>query len=221
MYQLDLYTVIATITLALWVVFVTSILTKKLYEYMVSRNIPHNVAVYYNRKIIHIAAAGLVAFLTPYIYRDPLIPFAMGLFFGLVTYLPRRMNKLMYWFQVPENAYEVHFTIFWGLSILLVYLFTGNMSLAVLPAIFVSVGDGVTGIVRNALYKRRVKSWYGNIAMVATIAPIGYIFAGLGGLVAGIVASLVEKIENLDDNITIPLVTVAILFIWRILFIGT
>ncbi len=174
------------------------------------------MVVYYNRKIIHIAAAGLVAFLTPFIYKDPLIPFILGLFFGLVTYLPRRMNKPMYWFQVPDNAYEVHFTILWGLSIYLVYLFTHNMFISVVPAVFMSVGDGVTGIVRNLIYKRRTKSWHGNFAMMAVVSPMGYVLAGLGGLVAGIAASLVEKLDGVDDNVTIPLVTVAVLFLWEI-----
>ena len=215
--DLGLETIVYTITLTLWVFFVTAFLTKKIYHHMISRGYPHNIVVYYNRKIIHIAAAGLVAFLTPFIYRDPLIPFSLGLFFGLVTYLPRKMNRLMYWFQVPENAYEVHFTILWGLSIYLMYLFTHDMFISVVPAVFMSVGDGVTGIVRNMIYKRRTKSWYGNFAMMAVVSPIGYALAGFGGLVAGLVASLIEKLEGVDDNITIPLVTVVILFIWRVL----
>ncbi len=212
----DLLVYIYTIILTLWVFFVTAYLTKKIYHYMISRRYPHNVVVYYNRKIIHIAAAGLVAFLVPFIYKDPLIPFVLGLFFGAVTYIPRRMNKLMYWFQVPENTYEVHFTILWGLSIYLMYLFTHNMFMSVIPAVFMSIGDGVTGIVRNLIYKKRTKSWYGNFAMMAVISPIGYAFAGLGGLVAGVVASLIEKLEGVDDNITIPLATVVVLFLWRI-----
>jgi hypothetical protein len=31
------------------------------------------------------------------------------------NYLPHRLKKLNYWYQVEENMYEVHFIIMWGL----------------------------------------------------------------------------------------------------------
>ncbi|MEM3090972.1 MAG: dolichol kinase, partial [Candidatus Bathyarchaeia archaeon] len=68
------------------------------------------------------------------------------------------------------------------------------------------VGDAVTGIVRNILYKRRTKSWWGNLAMAFFSIPTGA-FLGVAGMIAGAAASFIEHFESnpIDDNITVPL----------------
>jgi phytol kinase len=102
--------------------------------------------------------------------------------------------------------YEVHFIIMWGLVMGLGFLLD-NVMMAVLPILFMSVGDGVTGIVRNALFRRRTKSWWGNLAMAAFCIPAGFMLQGVFGGLAGALASVVEKFEfgPIDDNITVPL----------------
>ena len=59
----------AAFMLFLWVLFVSHVLTRWTYRKMVSRDMPHHVAVYYNRKIIHILAGGVVAVLVPFIFK--------------------------------------------------------------------------------------------------------------------------------------------------------
>ncbi len=186
---------------------------KPLYHYMRGRGLAHNVAVYYNRKFIHVFGGGVVALLVPLLFTTPLIPFAMALVLALITYYPHRTGKLMYWFQVEENMYEVNFVLAWGASLLLVWLATESLYLAVLPALLISFGDAVTGVVRNALFQRRTKHWTGNLAMLLVSIPIGYAYAGLVGLLAGVVASIVEHYElpPIDDNVLIALSTLAIL----------
>lgn len=188
---------------------------KPLYHYMRRRGLPHNVAVYYNRKFIHVFGGGVVALLVPLLFKTPLIPLAMSLILALVTYYPHRTGKLMYWFQVPENMYEVNFVLAWGISIALLWWLTNNMYLAVLPPLLISFGDAVTGVVRNTLFKKRTKHWAGNAAMLAVSLPIGYLYAGPIGLLAGLVASIVEHYEfpPIDDNVLIALSTLAILLI--------
>ncbi|MEM4968898.1 MAG: hypothetical protein QXU63_04375 [Nitrososphaerota archaeon] len=53
--------VLVTVVLFVWVVFLVTFLTKRIYEFMKKRGLRDNVVVYYNRKIIHILAGGLVA----------------------------------------------------------------------------------------------------------------------------------------------------------------
>ncbi|MEM3463717.1 MAG: dolichol kinase, partial [Candidatus Bathyarchaeia archaeon] len=67
--------------------------------------------------------------------------------------------------------------------------------------------DALTGIMRNMLYKKRTKSWWGNLAMAIFSVPVGAAFLGIAGAVAGAVASLVEHFESnpIDDNVTVPL----------------
>jgi len=201
------------LVLFVWIVFLVTLLTKKLYEWMRARGMPHNVAIYYNRKIIHVGAGGLVALLAPYLFETPTLPFAFAMLLALFTYLPHRTGKLFYWFQDPENIYEVHFCITWGLSFLLSWLLFGTMIYAVVPTAFMSFGDAVTGAVRNLLYRRRTKAWAGNAAMAAVCVPIGFAYAGVWGAVAGVLSSVIEHFEfnPIDDNITVPLSALAVL----------
>ncbi|MEM2053913.1 MAG: dolichol kinase, partial [Nitrososphaerota archaeon] len=52
-----------------WVLFVSLFLTKKTYEAFIAWGYTHNVAVYYNRKIMHMLTGGLVAILVPFLYK--------------------------------------------------------------------------------------------------------------------------------------------------------
>jgi len=79
-----------------------------------------------------------------------------------------------------------------------------------------SFGDAITGIVRNMLYKRRTKSWWGNLVMALFTIPVGSIL-GLAGILAGAAVSLIEHFEfnPIDDNITVPLLSFLILALAR------
>ena len=192
--------------LLLWILFLVTFLTKKIYHHYVSKGIKKRVVIYYNRKIIHIFAGGLVAFLTPFIFTDVYIPFAMSIILAMVSYLPYKIGRINYWYQVPENKFDVHFCIMWGLSILLGKIIFNNWWVGVVPVLYMSVGDAVTGIVRNYMFGKRTKSWWGNLAMLAVCVPIG-LTLGLKGVLAAVVASILEHYEYkwIDDNIIVPL----------------
>ncbi len=207
--------VITTVLFA-WVLFVSHFLTRRVYDYLVGRGVPARVAIYYNRKILHMLTGGLVAILVPYVFQGPLLLMLMVAILAVGNYLPHRMKKLFYWYQVEDNMYEVHFIVMWGVIMTLGFLI-GNIWLAVLPTIFMSFGDGITGIVRNSIYKKRTKSWWGNIAMMTICVPVGYLLLGIVGLISGVAASIIEKFEYkwLDDNITVPLISFLILIIFN------
>ncbi|MEM3139829.1 MAG: dolichol kinase [Nitrososphaerota archaeon] len=205
--------VLVTVVLFVWVVFLVTFLTKRIYEFMKKRGLRDNVVVYYNRKIIHILAGGLVAIIIPYTFTTPLLPLAMALLLGLFTYILHRTGRLMYWFQVENNMYEVSFSIMWGVVIALGWFISnGNFWLGVLPVLFMSIGDAVTGLVKNTLFKKRTKSWWGNLAMATVSIPMGAVM-GVAGMIAGAVASFIEHFEYhpIDDNITVPLTSFIIL----------
>lgn len=187
--------------------------TKALYDIMRRHGLPHNVAVYYNRKAIHVLAGGVVALLVPLLFSEPWIPFVLALVLALLTYIPHRVGRLMYWFQTEDNMYEVNFCIMWGFSLLILWLLTGDPRVAVFPALLISFGDAVTGIVRNMLFGRRTKHWAGNIAMALLVVPLGFLWLGVWGALAGLIASIVERYEfpPVDDNTLIPLASLAIL----------
>lgn len=200
-----------------WVIFVVMVLTKKLYDIMRRRGLEHNVAVYYNRKIIHILTGGLCALLVPFAFKTFILPLAISLLLSAFLLLYHRRKRLMYWFQTEDNSYEVSFCIMWGLILTLGWLISGgDFRMGVLPIIFMSVGDAITGIVRNIMYKRRTKSWWGNLAMALFSMVVGAA-VGLAGVLAGAVASLVEHFEfkSVDDNVLVPLASFLILLFAR------
>ena len=202
-----------TVLLFSWVIFVATILTRSLYKWMKRRGVEHNVAVYYNRKIIHMLAGGVVAAVVPFVFKTSFFPFVMAMLLAVFIYTPHKIGKIMYWFQTEENKYEVSFCIMWGVVITLGWLLSGGDFLfGTLPVLFMSVGDAVTGIVRNLLYEKRTKSWWGNLVMVSFSVAAGTLL-GLAGVIAGAAASLVEHYEfpPIDDNVTVPLVSFLIL----------
>jgi len=213
--MLSLEELVATVLLVAWVVFVATILTKRLYRYMKKRGFKDNVMIYYNRKVIHLLAGGFCAAIVPFVFKTSFLPLVMAAFLAVYTYASHRIGKLMYWFQTEDNMYEVSFAIMWGTTITLGWIVSmGNFWFGVLPVLFMSVGDAVTGIVRNALYKKRNKSWWGNLAMALISIVIGAIL-GTAGILAGVTASVVEHFEfkPIDDNVTIPLASFSILLL--------
>ncbi|UXD21555.1 dolichol kinase [Ignicoccus pacificus DSM 13166] len=215
-----IFELLISIPIAIWTLFVMKVLTKKLYHVLRDRGVEHNVAVYYNRKLIHITAGGLVL-LVPFLYTEPLVPISLSLILTAIVAKARmEKKKLMYWFQTHENDYEVHFTLMTAVMLALGYLL-GNPWYGVLPAAFMAIGDGVTGLIRNALFKRRTKSWYGNIGMLIVNVLIGSL-VGLPGIIAGIVAAIVERFEflggKIDDNITVPLCSFIVLVLLSRIF---
>jgi phytol kinase len=207
--------VAVTVLLFSWVVFVAVVLTKKLYELMKQRGVEHFVAVYYNRKVIHTLAGGVCAVIVPSVFSTPILPFIMAMVLAAFLYTPHRIGKIMDWFQTKENMYEVSFCLMWGVVISLGWLLSGgDFWFGVLPVLFMSVGDAVTGLVRNYIYKRRTKSWWGNLAMAVFSVTVGSTL-GPAGMFAGAVASFVEHFEfkPIDDNVTVPLVSFAILML--------
>ena len=196
-----------TFLLFSWVVFVVTFLTKKVYDLLIKQGMKPNVVVYYNRKIVHVLAGGLCALIVPIVYRSFVLPLLMSIILAILLFSLHKNNRLMYWFQTRDNAYEVSFCIMWGITISLGWILTGgDFRIGVLPILFMSIGDAVTGVVRNMIYGRRTKSWWGNLAMALFSIPIGAIM-GLAGMFAGAVASFIEhfEIKPIDDNVLIPL----------------
>jgi len=112
----------------------------------------------------------------------------------------------MHWFQVKQNMYEVHFAFAYG-TILLIATLLQNMLIGIIPLFFMSFGDSATGLIRAVTQKRHVKSWEGSLAMLTVCTIVGYTLLGTYGILLGIVATIIEKIPGIDDNITVPLLT--------------
>lgn len=202
----------AAVLLISWVVFVVTVLTKALYNWMRSRSIEHEISVYYNRKVVHILAGGLCAVAVPFLFKTAILPFMMAMLLAILTFMLHKINRVMYWFQTEENFYEVSFCIMWGTIITLGWFISGDLWFGAIPVLFMSIGDAVTGVARNLIYGKRTKSWLGNLIMAVFSMSIGAAL-GVAGILAGGAASFVEHFDFrfVDDNVIVPLVSFLIL----------
>lgn len=201
---------IITGLLLAWNLFVVHYLTKWVYNLVIRYNdIP---AAYVGRKIVHIFGGGITVILIPFFYEGyyELVTISA---FGLAAYLLfRRRYQRMYWFQIKENMYEVHFAFAYG-AILLIAILLQNLMIGLIPLFFMSFGDSATGLIRAITQKKHVKSWEGSLAMFIICSVIGYGFLGVYGIGIGAVATLVEKIPGIDDNITVPIITATLVYL--------
>ena len=205
---------IITGLLLVWNLFIIHYLTKWVYNFVIRYNdVP---AAYVCRKIVHIFGGGITAILIPFFYEGyyELVTISA---FGLATYLLfRRRYQRMYWFQIKENMYEVHFAFAYG-AILLIGVLLKNLMIGLIPLFFMSFGDSATGLIRAVTQKRHVKSWEGSVAMFIICSLIGYAFLGLYGIGIGAVATFVEKIPGIDDNITVPIIAGTLVYLHGVL----
>ena len=197
-----------------WNIFVIYYVSRKVYDF-VSRIKGHRVGVYISRKIIHMLSGGITAIILPMAFTGPYLPSIAALGLAIAVYIPHKKGKLLYWFQVEDNLSEVYFAVIWGLAVLVMWFI--DTYLAIVSISFMAFGDGITGIVRILLYAKRTKSWIGNIAMAIVCIPLGYIYYGLVGALAGLIASIIEHFEFVDDNLSVPIVSLIILSISRAL----
>jgi len=219
---LETLDIVLTISLCLYTILVVY-LTKYAFSFMVNRGINKDDAIYYNRKFVHIFAGGIVAFFVP-LYSSEWYPLLAGFLLTILTYISHRQGNSMYWFQTKQDFNDVNFCLMWGISIFALWLAFDNPILAILPATFMSFGDGITGIVRNAMFKKRFKHPIGNVFMGLVCIPLGYILGGiggiaLGGVLAAVFASIIERYEfgPIDDNVLITLVASITLYLYYIL----
>ena len=116
-----IFAVIA-IVYAVAIVFVT----KSTYGIMRKRGVEEMVAVYYNRKIVHMSAGGVVALSVPFLFDSWVYPLAIGLALTLFTVLPRLQGKPMDFMQTKENWNDTKFTLMWGISIAVLWILFNN-----------------------------------------------------------------------------------------------
>jgi len=212
----DIYHDLAiTVPLFIWVIFVVKYFSRWVYDLAVKNGYPPESATYFGRKAIHIFASGLIALSLPFLFKEPFLPFLSALILALYTYLPHRKKQLYQWFQAKDNLREVNFCLMWGLVILIGWFFDKSFWLGVIPALFMSLGDGVTGIVRNLKYKKRIKAWEGSLAMLIVCVLIG-LKIGLPGIIAAISATIFERFEFIDDNISVPIISFLVLLLFQI-----
>ena len=205
--------VVATAILLVWNLAVIHYISRFFYEFFRrGGNIP---AEYIGRKIVHILGGGITALLVPLFYEGYYWIVAIMAFLLAGYVLFRRKWRRMYWFQIEENSYEVHFAIAYGLMILLGF-YLGDIWIGLIPVLFMSFGDAVTGLVRAFTQKRHIKSWDGTLAMFIVCSTIALWKLGIYGIAVSALVSMIERMPRIDDNVTIPFVTATCVYLYTL-----
>mgnify|MGYP000220986278 CR=1 FL=1 len=178
-----------------------------------SKLVSRRLNKYIARKFIHFTTGGLVAIAAPFIFETPTVPIIGAVGMALMTIIPRFWGRDLDWYQVENNFGDTWFCI--SFAVLFLLFWYVDKWIAVVPALFMAYGDGVTGIVRSIIYKDWIKGWWGTVAMLAISLPIGAALKGVAGLISALAATAVEKMPQIDDNITVPAVAAAVLYVLR------
>jgi len=193
-----------------WMLAVIHVFSRWVFNWV--RKFPGVPAEYVGRKVVHSLGGGLVTLLIPLFFEGYywVVVVSAFLLAGYVAF--RRRWRMMYWFQVKENAYEVHFALAYGV-VLLVGVLLGNVWIGLIPMLFMSFGDSATGLVRACTQRKHVKSWDGTIAMFGVCALFGLWKLGWYGVPLAVGASLVERVPGVDDNVTVPVLTAVLVYL--------
>lgn len=205
---------VAAVALTGWVYVVLTVISRAYYKAAVQDLKDEVMARYSTRKVVHVLGGGLPAALVPVVFNTPLIPFLLAMLVAAYAY-DRRRRGLLSWFQEPDNMNEITFSVMWGSSMLISWALGGGLLYGTVAALFLSVGDGVTGLVRS-LGSVRGKGVSGTIAMAVVCSFIGAVLVGMAGIASAVVSSIVERIRRVDDNILIPLTAILILEVARL-----
>ena len=195
---------------------------KPFYHYLRKQGSEHMVAVYYNRKVAHMLAGGVPIIASPMVFDNPIWVLIGGVLGSIALAATHILDRRLWWMQTEQNMNDATFALMLGLPVFVIWEYSDEPWFAILPSLFIAFGDGVTGIIRNKMFKKRTKSAWGNVGMAALCIPLGYIIGAMAepqiplwGLIAGIVASFVERYEfgPIDDNVLIVVFSSIVLFI--------
>ena len=92
------------VIMAVWTLFVIYG-TRLTYNYWTNRGMEEMVAVYYNRKIVHMLAAGVVLLIMPFVFTDPLIPLIGGSW--RIYRFCSQSGRQMYWMESGNERFLI------------------------------------------------------------------------------------------------------------------
>ena len=101
---------------------------------------------------------------------------------------------------------EIWFPLSGTLALVVGWMWLGNPNLALVPILFMSFGDAVTGLIRARVYGKEVKGNWGSVGMLITCLLVGVLFTPYWiAAIGAVVATLAEKYSGLsrtwvDDN---------------------
>ncbi len=177
------------------------------------------IAHHVSRKISHMAG-GVAFLLFPFLFSSFWWPLILACAFTLLLlithlYCPSTFRgtggsgRLQAFAEINYPLVAVPIiAISWGI--------VNQPWLGIVPLLYLAFGDACTGLVRNRVYKREIKGNWGSGAMMLVCCLLAYFMHPyVVGLAGAVVATLAEKFtptrQYLDDNLTIPVLSFAVM----------
>jgi phytol kinase len=178
---------------------------------------------YVSRKIGH--AAGGLAFLEAYFFSGVGWPIIVAIASGLILLMarlikPRVLRGVGGTGRSPKALAEIWFPWVAVPVFAIAWLWLDRPTVAVTSLLFMAWGDGITGLVRSAVYHRAVKGVWGSLAMLVVCLAIAGVFIRPFwiGIIASAAAVFTERtfgeygfLKWGDDNWAIPLVSMTVI----------
>jgi len=175
----------------------------------------YSLPQYLSRKIGHLGG-GVAYLLCGFLFDSWLWPLVLATVFTLLLFSARFIKGNLFrgvgGAGRPMAFAEVWFPAASIISIAIGWAWLGDRWLALLPALFLSFGDAVTGLTRSIVYHREFKGNMGSVAMVIICLLLAWILYEPFwiGAVGALVATAVERFTPMskgwiDDNYTIVL----------------
>ncbi|MBI2079201.1 hypothetical protein HYT84_00425 [Candidatus Micrarchaeota archaeon] len=123
-----------------------------------------------------------------------------------------------YRFERPDARFPGYGSAWYAIGVLLMAVFLADVSKIAAGIVVLGIGDAVSTIIgllygKNKLFYNPKKSVEGTLAFFAA-SLVSYLFIGPLSLVLAAISALVESLPvPLDDNLTIPLIATAILYL--------
>jgi len=175
---------------------------------------------YLSRKIVHIFV-GIAGLFVPFVFSSLIVPLTICLAYAIAIFHFRRAGRLE-WMEIEGSSGEIYFALM--LPLLLAATWSFDIWLGVTVLSYMAFGDGITGFVRYYRVGHRGKHVAGSIAMLLTSTLLGgaiygyaHGFSGMvSGVVGGIAATIAERFELVDDNVSIPAVSLPIIVLAKL-----
>lgn len=175
------------------------------------------VPFYISRKVAHFGAA-VPLLLAPVFFQDLWFPLSLSLA-SLFLLAATHNYDLFPGFAKKGRWSEVAFPFSIALSLGL--LWRADPWAAVVPGLWLALGDGITGLVRYVTLKREKKGWWGSLACFVVCAVIGAVLIHpmWAGILGAATATIAERycgdaegaLLHLDDNLVMPIAGLAII----------
>jgi len=185
----------------------------------------YHVPQYISRKIGHLG--GAVGFLLcPFLFTSFWWPFILTMGFTALLLYARLFRPDTFrgvgGSGRPGALAEIHFP---ATGIVLIGVLWGIFNhpwLAIIPLTFMGAGDAITGLIRSKVYGREVKGNWGSVGMLVVCLTLAYFiepyWVGVAGALTAVLAEKYTKTTKyVDDNLTIPLASAAVMGILYIL----